>query len=62
MSVSPATFSVGKIMTEFAEGGYVSGKPLPPEYLKLHPDECVYNIDLKCIRPEHDERHREKND
>ena len=44
---------------EFAKGGYVPGKPLPPEYLELHPDECVYNMDLKCIRPEHDERHRE---
>ena len=39
---------------EFAKGGYVSGKPLPPEYWK-----CIYSIDLKCIRPEHDERHKE---
>lgn len=44
----------------FAKGGYIPGKPLPPEYVELHPDECAYNIDLKCVRPEHDERHKEK--
>lgn len=44
---------------EFAKGGHVPGKPFPPEFLKLHPDECFCNINLKCIRPEHDERHKE---
>lgn len=47
-------------MTEFAKGGYVPGKPLPPEDWGLHPDECVYDIDLKCVKPEHDERHKEE--
>lgn len=48
-------------MTEFKKGGYIPGRPLPPEYAGLHPDECICNIDLGCVRPEHDERHKGEN-